>query len=229
MKREVYFDNAATTRPDLRVVEAMLPYLREKYGNPLSIYPLGVEARNAIEEARESVAELVGGKPKSTYFTSSGSEANNLAIKGYAFAAMDKGKHIVASAIEHQSILRTQCLPQRSCQGDIFGFTGFSIAWPVAEEPFLSKIALRFEFDGDFGCGFEFDRKPQHAGIGRHFRPGRAAQQSIDGLLVKFTFQIPQSAVDGADPGHKEPGAAVSVHAQHLIEQQFIRQWITFD
>ncbi len=107
MRREVYFDNAATTRPDPRVVEAMLPYLSEKYGNPLSIYPLGVEARNAIEEARESVAELVGGKPKSSYFTSSGSEANNLAIKGFAFATADKGKHIVASAIEHQSILNS--------------------------------------------------------------------------------------------------------------------------
>lgn len=107
MKREVYFDNAASTLPDPRVVEAMLPYLSEKYGNPLSIYPLGVEARNAIEEARENVAELVGGKSKNTYFTSSGSEANNLAVKGFAFAMADKGKHIVASAIEHQSILNS--------------------------------------------------------------------------------------------------------------------------
>jgi cysteine desulfurase len=107
MERQVYFDNAATTRPDPRVVEAMTPYMSEKYGNPLSIYPLGAEARKAIEEAREQVAGLIGGRPGGVYFTSSGAEANNMAVKGYAFASMGKGRHIVASAIEHQSVLNS--------------------------------------------------------------------------------------------------------------------------
>ncbi|MCP4230572.1 MAG: cysteine desulfurase [bacterium] len=132
MKREVYFDNAATTRPDPRVVEAMLPYLSEKYGNPLSIYPMGVDARNAIEGAREGVAELVGGKPKNTYFTSSGTEANNLAVKGFAFAAADKGKHIVASVIEHQSILNSlQSLQKLGWEYTLGGVDEYGLGAPA--------------------------------------------------------------------------------------------------
>ncbi|UCE27387.1 MAG: cysteine desulfurase [Candidatus Coatesbacteria bacterium] len=107
MERQVYFDHAATTRPDPRVVEATAPYISEKYGNPLSIYPLGAEARKAVEEAREKLAGLIGGQANGLYFTSSGAEANNMAIKGYALASMGKGRHIVASAIEHQSILNS--------------------------------------------------------------------------------------------------------------------------
>jgi len=107
MERQVYFDHAATTRPDPQVVEAMMPYVSEKYGNPLSIYPLGAEARKAVEDAREKVAALIGGRAGGLYFTSSGTEANNMAIKGYALASMGKGRRIVASAIEHQSVLNS--------------------------------------------------------------------------------------------------------------------------
>jgi cysteine desulfurase len=107
MERRVYFDHAATTRPDPRVVEAMEPYLSESFGNPLSIYQLGVEARKAVENARERVAGLIGGRPDGVYFTSSGTEANNMAAKGYAFANMGRGRHMVASAIEHQSVLNS--------------------------------------------------------------------------------------------------------------------------
>jgi cysteine desulfurase len=107
MKKQVYLDNAATTRPDPRVVEAMMPYLSESFGNPLSIYSLGAEARKAVENARERVAALVSGRPDGVYFTSSGAEANNMAVKGYALASRGKGRHIVASAIEHQSVLNS--------------------------------------------------------------------------------------------------------------------------
>jgi cysteine desulfurase len=107
MERQIYFDHAATTRADPRVVDAMLPFLSESFGNPLSIYKLGVEARQAVENARETVAALIGGRPDGVYFTSSGAEANNMAVKGYAFAGMGKGRHIVASAIEHQSVLNS--------------------------------------------------------------------------------------------------------------------------
>jgi cysteine desulfurase len=132
MKREVYLDNSATTRPDPRVVEAMLPYLGERYGNPLSIYTLGTEARSAVEVARENVAELVNARPKNIFFTSSGSEANNMAIKGFAFASADKGKHVVATAIEHQSILNSlQSLQKLGWEYTLVGVDEFGLVDPA--------------------------------------------------------------------------------------------------
>jgi cysteine desulfurase len=105
--REVYLDHAATTPIRPEVVEAMLPYLREHFGNPLSLHRYGDAPRRAVEEAREKVAALIGAQPNEVYFTSSGSEANNMAVKGIAMMARSKGKgnHIVVSAIEHQSVL----------------------------------------------------------------------------------------------------------------------------
>ena len=104
-ERRVYLDYAATTPVLPEVLEAMLPYLREAYGNPQSLHSWGDEAREAIEKAREQVASLIAGNPEEIIFTSSGSEANNLAIKGLAQAQASKGKHIVVSAIEHFSVL----------------------------------------------------------------------------------------------------------------------------
>lgn len=105
--REVYLDHAATTPIRPEVVEAMLPYLREHFGNPLSLHRYGERPRKAIEEAREKVAALIGAQPNEVYFTASGSEANNMAVKGIAMMARSRGKgnHIVVSAIEHQSVL----------------------------------------------------------------------------------------------------------------------------
>jgi len=104
-ERRVYLDYAATTPVLPEVLEAMLPYLREAYGNPQSLHSWGDEAREAIEKAREQVASLIAGNPEEIIFTSSGSEANNLAIKGLAQAQAGNGKHIVVSAIEHFSVL----------------------------------------------------------------------------------------------------------------------------
>jgi len=104
-QRSVYLDYAATTPVLPEVLEAMLPYLREAYGNPQSLHSWGDDAREAIDKAREQVASLMGGNPEEIVFTSSGSEANNLAIKGLAQAQAGKGKHIVVSAIEHFSVL----------------------------------------------------------------------------------------------------------------------------
>jgi len=103
--RKVYLDNMATTPVLPEVLEAMLPYFREVYGNPQSIHSWGDEAREAIESAREQVAALVGGDAEGIIFTSSGSEANNLAVKGLAQGQIAKGKHIIISAIEHFSVL----------------------------------------------------------------------------------------------------------------------------
>lgn len=103
--RRVYLDNMATTPVLPAVLEAMLPYFRDVYGNPQSIHSWGDEAREAIDKAREQVAALVGGEAEEVIFTSSGTEANNLAIKGLAQGQVAKGKHVIISAIEHFSVL----------------------------------------------------------------------------------------------------------------------------
>jgi cysteine desulfurase len=103
--RRVYLDNMATTPVLSEVLDAMLPYFRDVYGNPQSIHSWGDEAREAIEKAREQVAALIGGDAEEIIFTSSGSEANNLALKGLAQGQITKGKHIIISAIEHFSVL----------------------------------------------------------------------------------------------------------------------------
>jgi len=103
--REVYLDNHSTTRIDERVLEAMLPYLKENYGNAQSMHTLGAKARDGLEKARAQVSQLIGAKSEEIYFVSSGSESNNLAIKGTAQANMLKGKHIIVSSIEHSSVL----------------------------------------------------------------------------------------------------------------------------
>lgn len=107
--REVYLDNSATTRVDPRVRDAMIPYFSEKYGNPNSLHKYGREARAAVDKARGQVASLINAEPKDIIFTGAGSEADNLAIKGAAWALKEKGKgnHIITSAIEHHAILDT--------------------------------------------------------------------------------------------------------------------------
>jgi cysteine desulfurase len=105
MMREVYFDYGATTPLRPEVVEAMMPYLKERFGNPLSLHRLGDAPRQAVEEAREKVAALIGARSNEIYFTASGSEANNMAVKGIALMNRKRGEHIVVSAIEHLSVL----------------------------------------------------------------------------------------------------------------------------
>jgi cysteine desulfurase len=104
MKR-IYLDHIASTPLHPEVTEAMLPFLREKYGNPQSLHSIGQQALQAIEEAREKVAQLINAESSEIFFTSSGSEANNFALKGLALAHQKKGKHLVLSSVEHQSIL----------------------------------------------------------------------------------------------------------------------------
>jgi cysteine desulfurase len=104
MSRTVYLDNAAATRPYPEVVEAMQPYFIEHFGNPMSFHSFGNAPKKAMEEARQAVAELVNTKPEEIFFTASGTEANNFAVKGAAFALEKKGKHIVTSAIEHYGV-----------------------------------------------------------------------------------------------------------------------------
>jgi cysteine desulfurase len=103
----IYLDNAATTAVDKRVLEAMLPYYSDIFGNPSSPYSYGQEAKKAIEEAREKVAKALGADSDEIYFTSGGSESDNWALKGVAYALKDKGNHIITTEIEHHAVLNT--------------------------------------------------------------------------------------------------------------------------
>ena len=103
----VYFDNSATTKTDERVIEAMMPYITENYGNPSSIYKIGRENRKAVEEAREQVAKALNCESNEIYFTNGGSESDNTAIRGIAYAYKNKGNHIITSKIEHPAVLET--------------------------------------------------------------------------------------------------------------------------
>lgn len=107
MKKLIYLDNAATTKTAPEVVEAMLPYFTEYYGNPSSIYELAGESKKAINEGREKIANVLGTKTNEIYFTAGGSEADNWALKATFEAYKDKGNHIITTKIEHHAILHT--------------------------------------------------------------------------------------------------------------------------
>jgi cysteine desulfurase len=106
-EERIYLDYAATTPLDPRVLEAMMPYMTEHFGNPNSIHSFGREARRAIDEAREKIAQLLNCQPSEIVFTSGGTESDNLALRGVAEAYRHKGNHIVTTAIEHHAVLRT--------------------------------------------------------------------------------------------------------------------------
>ena len=106
MKR-IYMDHNATTPLREEVLEAVLPYLREEFGNASSLHSFGMRARRAIESAREKVAAALGVQPREIVFTGCGTESDNQAIKGVAFANRGRGEHIVTSRIEHKAVLQT--------------------------------------------------------------------------------------------------------------------------
>lgn len=107
MKKMIYLDNAATTKTAPEVVEAMLPYFTEFYGNPSSVYDLAGQSKEAVTKAREQIAGILNAKKEEIYFTGSGSEADNWALKAAFEAYKDKGNHIITTKIEHHAILHT--------------------------------------------------------------------------------------------------------------------------
>lgn len=132
----IYLDHAATTPPDPRVIDAMLPMLTQFWGNPSSIYLEGQEARRAIDSARKLCADLLGAAPKEIVFTGGGSESDNAAIRGAAFAQRERGRgnHIITSAIEHHAVLHTVEQLERE---------GFRATYlPVDGEGFVDLLAL---------------------------------------------------------------------------------------
>jgi cysteine desulfurase len=107
MDKPIYLDHASTTPADPEVVEAMLPWFSEEFGNPSTVYSLGLSAASAVQEARESIAGIIGAEADEIYFTSGGTESDNWAIIGAADAQQKKGRHLVTSTIEHHAVLET--------------------------------------------------------------------------------------------------------------------------
>jgi len=120
--KQIYLDNNSTTPLDERVLEAMLPYLKGKYGNASSVHNFGREAKTAIEEAREKIAEIIGAEPAEIYYTSGGTESDNLAVIGTAYYREKKKNHIITSAIEHHAVLEAvKFLEKRGFSADYIG------------------------------------------------------------------------------------------------------------
>ena len=133
--RKVYLDNSATTPVDPQVAEVMMEFLTEAYGNPSSVHDYGRRVRVAIEKARGYVAELIGSTPEEIVFTSGGTEANNLALQGAAKARVNKGRHLITTAVEHHAVL------------DVMGYlqkNGYELTiLPVDEEGIVSVDDVR--------------------------------------------------------------------------------------
>ena len=107
MNKLIYLDNAATTRTAKEVVDKMMPYFEENYGNPSSIYTFADKAKKGVEKARDIIASAIGAKSSEIYFTGGGSESDNWALKGIAESYKDKGRHIITTPIENHAILHT--------------------------------------------------------------------------------------------------------------------------
>jgi cysteine desulfurase len=133
--RRIYFDNAATTSVDPEVVKAMLPYFNEVFGNPASLHYFGRQANNAVESSRALAADFIGAKSEDIIFTSGGTESDNFALKGIAYANSSKGRHIITSNIEHHAVLE-------SCQ--FLEDNGFKVTYlPVQSNGILNPDEVK--------------------------------------------------------------------------------------
>ena len=131
MPKTIYLDNAATTKLKPEVLDAMMPYLTEKYGNPSSVHSFGAECNSACDNARKNVASLINAKENEIYFTSGGSESDNWAIKSVAHMKKDKGRHIITSAVEHHAVMET-------CE--YLGREGFEITFVGVDDQGIIKM-----------------------------------------------------------------------------------------
>ena len=131
MNKVIYLDNAATTKTAPEVVEAMLPYFTEYYGNPSSVYSFASGNKEKINEQRERIAEMLGAAPNEIYFTAGGSESDNWALKATAEAYAEKGKHIITTKIEHHAILHT---------GEYLQKRGYEVTYLDVDENGLVKL-----------------------------------------------------------------------------------------
>jgi cysteine desulfurase len=137
----IYMDHGATTRPDPEVVNAMLPFFNEFFGNASSLHTFGEEAAQALVSSRKTVAEFLGAEPEEIIFTSGGTESDNLALKGIAYLKKNKGKHIITSVIEHPAILNT-------CK--YLGDMGYKISYiPVDDQGLIDPADVEDAITGD--------------------------------------------------------------------------------
>ncbi|NJD56531.1 MAG: aminotransferase class V-fold PLP-dependent enzyme [Nitrospirae bacterium] len=133
--KKYYFDHVATNPLHPVVLESMMPFFREEFGNPLSVYEYGMNAKNAIESARGQVAALIHAKPAEIIFTASGAEANNFALRGIALARQNEGKHVLVSRMEHHSVLNAARFLEKS---------GFTVTYlPVDKQGFVDPDTVK--------------------------------------------------------------------------------------
>ena len=131
MKTKIYLDNAATTRTAQEVVDAMIPYFTENYGNPSSVYSFAAKNKDAITKQREIIADALGANANEIYFTAGGSESDNWALKATAEAYKNKGNHIITTKIEHHAILHT---------GDYLEKNGYEVTYLDVDENGVVKL-----------------------------------------------------------------------------------------
>jgi len=133
--KKIYLDHVATNPLHTEALDAMMPYLKEEFGNPLSVYEYGMRAKAAIEGAREQVAGLVNAKPAEIIFTANGAEANNFALRGIALAKQNEGKHVLVSRMEHHSILNSARFLEKN---------GFAVTYlPVDKKGFVDPDTVK--------------------------------------------------------------------------------------
>ena len=133
MSKMIYLDNAATTPTKPEVVEVMLPYFTEKFGNPSAVYKFASENKSAVTNARDTIAKAIGTTSENIYFTAGGSESDNWALKATAEAYKDKGNHIITSKIEHHAILHTCEYLERN---------GFEVTYLDVDENGIVKLEI---------------------------------------------------------------------------------------
>ena len=174
MKR-IYLDYAATTPTHPEVVKAMLPYFTDAFGNPSSIYSYGQEAKGAIEEARAKVADLIGARGEELVFTSGGTEADNFALKGVAYANEPKGNHVITSSIEHHAVIETcKFLERRGFRITYLPVDGYGLVDPgdvkkaITDKTILISVMHANNEMGTMEPIAEIGRIAQEAGIYFH-------------------------------------------------------------
>jgi cysteine desulfurase len=226
MNARTYLDHAATTPVDLRVVEAMLPYWTEYWGNPSSIYQEAQEARKGLDTARRTIAEVLSAKPQEIIFAGGGSEADNLAVRGAAMAARRRGDHIITSQIEHHAVLHTVQQLERD---------GFQATYlPVDGEGFVDLDALeravtdRTTVVSIMLANNEVGTIQPIAEIAKVVRGRKGVLLHVDAVQAAPYLDLDVAALDadlvslGAHKfeGPKGAGALYVRHGTHILAQQ---------
>ncbi len=151
MGKLIYLDNAATTKTAPEVVDAMLPYFTEHFGNPSSVYGFAAANKEVITKQREIIAKALGAKTEEIYFTAGGSESDNWALKATAEAYESKGKHIITTKIEHHAILHT---------GEYLQKRGYEVTYLDVDEMNIDMLSSSgHKLNGPKGIGFLYIRK----------------------------------------------------------------------